>query len=229
MSWLTKNLPSLFIEAPDGTTHFRLKRYYIYECEDKDINKVTKIYIFKNNLSFTLDSDSFNYLKFERNISSLKTKESLNEYKILESINNEKEKMISKLEEDINKIEIQKHLLEDAYGGSLGEIIELKEENSALKSKIESKIEEKKEMVEWFNNEINKREELIKSLREIINKFREELSNVSNDLNNKNSENIEKLRKEFEMLDRDFVDVAKSMGIFNNENNRIKRGFRIKS
>jgi predicted nuclease with TOPRIM domain len=228
MSWLTKNLPSLFVCAPDGTSHFRFKRYYIYECEDKEINKVTKVYIFKNNLSFTLDSDSFNYIKFERSKSFLKTKESFNEYKILESINNEKDKMISKLQEDINKIEIQKSLLEDAYGGSLGENIELKEKNSMLKGKIESKIEEKKEMREWFDNEINRREELIKSLRDVINKFREELNNVVTDLNNKNSDNIEKLRKEFEMLDRDFVDVAKSMGLFNSENSRPKTGFRIK-
>lgn len=223
MSWLTRNLPSLFIEAPDGTSHFRLRRYYIYKSEN-----VTKVYVFKNKLSYILDSDSFNYIRSEKNKMDLKIKESFNEYKILESISNEKEKMIYKLKEDINKIEMQKSLLEDAYGGSLGEIIELKEENSVLKGSIESKIEEKKELKEWFDSEISKREELIKSLRETINKFREELNNVANDLNNKNSDNIEKLRKEFEMLDRDFVDVAKSMGIFNNNENRPKIGFRIK-
>jgi chromosome segregation ATPase len=223
IDWLAKNLPLLFVYAPDGTIHFRLKRYYIYKVEN-----ITKVYVFKNKLNYILDSDSFEQIKDEKDKCDLKIKEYFIENSIVKAISNEKDRIIAKLQEDIDKIEMQKGILEDAYGGSLGEIIELKEENATLKGSIDAKIEEKKDLKEWFYNEINRREELIKSLREVVNKFREELSGVANDLNNKNSENIEKLRKEFEMLDRDFVDVAKSMGLFNSENSRPKTGFRIK-
>lgn len=230
MSWLAKNLPTLFlmffVEAPDGSFHFRFKDYYIYN--DNDIKRTQKIYFFKNKVSYILEEAVLNLINEARNTYYNKVQEHLNKEEIFKVVNEEKDKQISILEENFSKIEIEKHLLEDAYGENLEEVINLKREISKLEGILESKKEEKEELKEWFDSEINNREELIKSLRETINKFREELNSVANNMNVQNSINIEKLKKEFEMLDKDFVDVAKAMGIFSNEEGRPKRGFRIK-
>lgn len=227
MDWLARNLPTLFILAPDGTTHWRFKGYYIY----KDIECIygtNKVFIFKNEFEYIYKGEVLNNINIQKGQTAFKIKELVDKQREIESVNEEKDKRISVLEENFSKIEIEKHLLEDAYGENLGEVINLKREISRLEGILESKKEEKKELKEWFDSEINNREELIKSLRETINKFREELNSVANNINVQNSINIEKLKKEFEMLDKDFVDVAKAMGIFSNEEGRPKRGFRIK-
>ena len=235
MSWLSKNIPTLFIEAPDGSVHFRLSKFCVYE-DSNDINKTKKIYFFKNKISYILEETVINWLFEARNDFYNKVQKYINENEKISLINIEKDKSILSLEANLIRIEREKNLLEDAYGENLEEVINLKKEVSKLEGILESKLEgilesksrEKEELKEWFNSEINNREELIKSLRETINKFREELNRVANDLNLKNSDNIDKLRKEFEMLDKDFVDVAKSMGVFSNEESRPKRGYRIK-
>ncbi|MCK9442221.1 MAG: hypothetical protein M0Q13_12470 [Methanothrix sp.] len=227
MSWLSKNIPTLFIEAPDGSVHFRLSKFCVYE-DSNDINKTKKIYFFKNKISYILEETVINWLFEARNDFYNKVQKYINENEKISLINIEKDKSILSLEANLIRIEREKNLLEDAYGENLEEVINLKKEVSKLEGILESKSREKEELKEWFNSEINNREELIKSLRETINKFREELNRVANDLNLKNSDNIDKLRKEFEMLDKDFVDVAKSMGVFSNEESRPKRGYRIK-
>jgi DNA repair exonuclease SbcCD ATPase subunit len=230
MSWLSRNLPTLFIEAPDSTTHLRFKGYHVFND-----NNIFKLYSFKYKMNFVLESDISKIIKENTNKISINldkikaVKDDFQSTCLKQTFEISKlQSLIEVLTENFKKLEISKNLLEDAYGGNLEELINLRCEISKLNGIIEEKNSEKEELKNWFNSEINHREETIKSLREIINKFRVDVDALLNKADKNNSQNIEKLRKEIELLDKDFVDVAKAMKVYKKDEDRPKRGFRIK-
>jgi len=237
MSWLAKNLPTIFIDAPDGTTHSRFKGSYIFND-----NGIDKIFIFKYKLLFVLQDTMYKIVREECDKIYTLLKSSRSNERLLENKNYEQANDIKNLEENFKEIEISKNLLEDSYQKSLENNINLNEDIIKLRneiSKLNVMLEERKQRIldkelekeglkKWFDSEINYREETIKSLREIINKFREDVDALLVKTNENNSKNIDKLRKELELLDRDFVDVAKAMKVYRKDEERPVRGFRIK-
>jgi hypothetical protein len=241
MSWLSKYFPTIFIDAPDGTIHFRIEGICVLKSKDN----FKRIYSFKYNKIYSLENELENRL-----IQSTKNITSKLEDVILDNSNKEtkvyiQEEKISYLEKIIQGLREEKNNLmldskEDikvmlklrAENATCQTIINninntIKEKNSEKENIIKSNLNEKEELRKWYLEELEKREEIIKSLREIINKFREDIQIISNEMNTNNSINIDKVRKEIELLDRDFVDVAKAMRIYSKDENRPQKGFRI--
>lgn len=78
-----------------------------------------------------------------------------------------------------------------------------------------------------LQEEIDKRDGIIGEFKEFTHQERGKYrSQQLEDLQLYN-ENLEKLRKEFEMLDKDFVDVAKAMRLYRQDEDRPVKGFRI--
>jgi small-conductance mechanosensitive channel len=78
-----------------------------------------------------------------------------------------------------------------------------------------------------LQEEIDKRDRIIGEFKEFTHQERGKFrSQQLEDLQLYN-DNLEKLKKEVEMLDKDFVDVAKAMRLFRQDEDRPVKGFRI--
>jgi chromosome segregation ATPase len=230
MSWLAKNLPSVFIEAPDGSIHFRIVGY----CKFIEDN-IERVYFFKQRKTYISDFNVEGII--QRSLSNMnktliEQERVKNDFQVA-CLRQELE--IVNLEKELNFLKEYKVKTDNDHKDSLEEMINLRMKISKLQGKLEEihnlvieKNQSRKEVEEWFNKEIEYREEVIKSLKDTINKFRDSINVISSDINEKNGEQLEKLRKEIEMLDKDFVDVAKAMNVFSKDNDRPLKGFRIK-
>lgn len=231
MSWLGRNFPSIFIDVPDGTIHFRFEGSCIVKSEDG----LTRLYSFKHKKLFLLNEQvEGKVIQSTRTISS-KLHDVVMDNANMEAKLYRKEEKIAYLEHLLQIIREEKDGMvldvKDCFRKMLNlrsEIATFKTQIEEADKRVEEKNKEREELREWYNEEIEKREETIRSLRDIINKFREDVKKIALEVDEKNEEKVEKLRKELEMLDRDFVDVAKAMRIYRKDEDRPKRGFRIK-
>lgn len=211
-NWIVKLFPFLFKEGPNNKYYWWFTNFIVYDDsgESKIYCFVTKEIYYSFNHSYKIEKDA------ESKIAELG-------YEI-ENLKNE----------NIRKIE-QNNYIENEYVKRIGKYQAVSIEKDDKIQKLEELINNYREKNSELNNEIKslldrceEKDKMIGSLRTIINNDREANSKDKISLEDVHTEQIKQLSKQIEYLDRDFVDVAKAMRLYNNKEERPLRGYRIK-
>ena len=225
-----KVFPFLFKQSPDGVYHWLTVDW----CTLTGVGSHERCYSFKLDKVFLWERD------VEGLVGREKAKCDERVLKQLTTIDG-KSAEIAELRSTLNlrdqRIEIlaeMKERLGDDHKTLLQSNMTLEKALSAAQATVEQKekrirrIQTDKARSEGkLQEEIDKRDGIIGEFKEFTHQERGKArSQQLEDLQLYN-ENMEKLRKEVELLDKDFVDVAKAMRIYRQDQDRPVKGFRI--